>query len=165
LRTGGSRALFELSYQILLRCSNSREEPEENAGKDRHTKRKQEDTPVEAGLGFAVALDKGEFNGRDAALAERERGGPERRLCCLTLVDPLAVCLGSEPVRVGGEVVGRVTSGGYGFAVGRSIAFAYLPAAQSEVGSAVEVEVFGEWVPGEIVRDPLYDPAGATIRA
>ena len=62
------------------------------------------------------------------------------------LEDPRSVCLGSEPVRVGDEVVGRVTTGGYGYAVERSIAYAYLPAASAEVGTAVEVEVFGEWV-------------------
>jgi 4-methylaminobutanoate oxidase (formaldehyde-forming) len=124
-----------------------------------------EDTPGEAGLGFAVAVDKDDFIGRDATLAERERGGPERRLCCLTLADPLAVCLGSEPVRAGGEVAGRVTSGGYGFAVERSIAYAYLPAAQSEVGSAVEVEVFGEWVAAEVAAEPLWDPRGERIRS
>jgi len=88
-----------------------------------------------------------------------------RRLCCLTLADPLAVCLGSEPVRVSGEVAGRVTSGGYGFAVERSIAYAYLPAAQSEVGSAVEVEVFGEWVAAEVAAEPLWDPRGERIRS
>jgi 4-methylaminobutanoate oxidase (formaldehyde-forming) len=124
-----------------------------------------EDTPGEAGLGFAVAVDKDDFIGRDATLAERERGGPERRLCCLTLADPLAVCLGSEPVRVGGEVAGRVTSGGYGFAVERSIAYAYLPAARSEVGSAVQVEVFGEWVAAEVAAEPLWDPRGERIRS
>ena len=57
-----------------------------------------DDTPFEAGLGFAVKLDKGEFIGRDALAARRE---PERRLCCLVLDDPRAVALGSEPVRVG----------------------------------------------------------------
>ena len=124
-----------------------------------------EDTPGEAGLGFAVAVDKDDFIGREATLAERERGGPERRLCCLTLADPLAVCLGSEPVRVSGEVAGRVTSGGYGFAVERSIAYAYLPAAQSEVGSTVEVEVFGEWVAAEVAAEPLWDPRGERIRS
>ena len=90
-----------------------------------------DDTPFEAGLGFAVKLDKGEFIGRDALAARRE---PERRLCCLTLADPRAVALGSEPVRVGGEPVGRVTSGGYGYTVERSIAYAYLPAERATPG-------------------------------
>jgi len=89
------------------------------------------DTPFEAGLGFAVRLDKGEFIGRHALVAATE---PERRLVCLVLDDPAAVVLGSEPVRVDGRSVGRVTSGGYGYSVGRSIAYAYLPAADGTAG-------------------------------
>jgi glycine cleavage system aminomethyltransferase T/glycine/D-amino acid oxidase-like deaminating enzyme len=124
-----------------------------------------EDTPYEAGLGFAVRLDKATpFIGRDALRAAKA-DGITRRLRAIVLADPRSVALGSEPVRIGGEIVGRVTSGGYGFRVTRSIAYAYVPADRADVGRAVEVEVFGEWVPGEIVRDPLYDPAGAAIRA
>ncbi len=124
-----------------------------------------DDNPFEAGLGFAVKLDKaGGFVGREALLATREQG-VERRLCCLALADPRSVCLGSEPVRVGDQVVGRVTSGGYGYAVERSLAYAYLPLASAGVGSAVEVEVFGEWVAAEVVADPVWDPPGERIRA
>jgi 4-methylaminobutanoate oxidase (formaldehyde-forming) len=74
------------------------------------------------------------------------------------------VALGSEPVRVGDDPVGRVTSGGYGYTVGASIAYAYLPA-EHDVGTEVAVEIFGEWVAGVVVGEPLYDPAGEKIRA
>ena len=121
-----------------------------------------EDTPYEAGLGFAVKLDKGDFIGRDALHA---RGEPERLLRCLVLGDPRAVALGSEPVRVDGETVGRVTSGGYGYTVARSIAFAYVPAGCAEPGTPVEVEIFGDWVSGEIAPEPLFDPAGERLRS
>ena len=117
------------------------------------------DTPYEAGLGFAVKLDR-DFLGREALEAARE---PERRLCCLTLADSRAVALGSEPVRVEGALVGRVTSGGYGYTVERSIAYAYLPAKWSEPGTAVEVEVFGDWVAAEVAVEPLYDPSGERL--
>ena len=120
-----------------------------------------EDTPFEAGLGFAVKLDKGDFVGREALATAPES---ERRLRCILLADPRAVALGSEPVRVGDDAVGRVTSGGYGYTVGRSIAYAYLPAAH-DVGTPVAVEIFGEWVAGEVAAEPLYDPAGDRIRA
>ena len=120
-----------------------------------------EDTPYEAGLGFAVDLEHGEFVGREAIEGARE---PERRLRCLTLADPRAVALGSESVRVEGDLVGRVTSGGYGYTVGASIAYAYLPAAY-EVGTVVEVEIFGEWVLGVVAAEPLFDPKGERIRA
>ncbi|HEY8438578.1 MAG TPA: aminomethyltransferase family protein, partial [Candidatus Limnocylindrales bacterium] len=123
-----------------------------------------DDTPLEAGLGFAVALDKGvDFVGREALLAARA-AGPRRRLRCLVLDDPRAVCLGNEPVRIRGEIVGRVTSGGYGFAVERSIAYAYLPP-DAPIGTRGEIDVFGDWVGFEAVREPLWDPTNERIRA
>jgi glycine cleavage system aminomethyltransferase T len=123
-----------------------------------------DETPFEAGLGFAVALDKSiAFLGREALIAAKATG-PRKRLRCLVLDDPRSVCLGNEPVRVGGEIVGRVTSGGYGFAVERSIAYAYLPP-EAPIGTRGEVEVFGEWVGFEVAREPLWDPAGERIRA
>jgi len=121
-----------------------------------------DDTPYEAGLGFAVKLDKGDFIGREALLSKQE---PERRLRCLALEDPRSVALSSEPVRVDGELVGRVTSGGFGYTVERSIAYAYLPAERAEVGQPVEVEIFGEWVEGEVAAEPLFDPQGERVRA
>jgi len=120
-----------------------------------------DDTPFEAGLGFAVKLDKGDFVGREALERAPE---PARRLRCLTLADPRAVALGSEPVRVGDEVVGRVTSGGFGYTVGASIAYAYLPS-EHDVGTEVAVEIFGEWIAGVVADEPLYDPDGEKIRA
>ncbi len=104
-----------------------------------------------------------EFIGRDALVAAKA-AGPRKRLRCLVLDDPRSVALGNEPVRIGGDIVGRVTSGGYGFAVERSIAYAYLPP-DAAIGTRGEVEVFGEWIGFEVVREPLYDPAGARIRA
>ena len=123
-----------------------------------------EDNPYEAGLEFAVKLDKGGFIGRDALVQARERG-VERKLACLVLEDPRAVALGSEPVRIDGERVGRVTSGGYGYTVERSIAYAYVPAVRAEPGQPVEVEIFGEWILGEVAAEPLYDPEGSRVRS
>ncbi len=122
-----------------------------------------EETPYEAGLGFAVKLDKSEFLGRDALV--RAGSDPGRRLCCLTLADPRAVVLGSEPVSVHGELLGRVPSGGYGYTIGKSIAYAYLPVDNADVGTEVAVDLFGDWVPAEVVAEPLFDPAGERIRA
>jgi 4-methylaminobutanoate oxidase (formaldehyde-forming) len=122
-----------------------------------------DETPYESGLGFAVRLDKGDFLGRDALVEAGPE--PQRRLACLTLADPRSVALGSEPVRVAGAAVGRVTSGGYGYTVGRSIAYASLPAEHAVPGTPVEVEIFGDWVAGEIAAEPLFDPRGERIRA
>ncbi len=117
-----------------------------------------DETPHEAGLGFCVRDDK-EFIGRDALAAR----AVAKRLRCLVLEDSRSVALGNEPVRVAGVVVGRVTSGGYGYTVGRSIAYAYLPP-EHDVGTAVEVDVFGRWVAGEVVAEPLFDPRGERLR-
>ena len=68
-------------------------------------------------------------------------------------------------MRVGDRLVGRVTSGGYGYTVERSIAYAYLPAVDAAVGTRVAVEIFGDWVGGEVAAEPLYDPARARVRA
>jgi glycine cleavage system aminomethyltransferase T/glycine/D-amino acid oxidase-like deaminating enzyme len=151
LLAGGYRAIEALRLEKGYRVWSSDITPEE--------------TPDEAGLGFAVKLDKpGGFLGRDA-LVEARRHPLSKRLRCLVLDDPLAVCLGNEPVRLDGDVCGRVTSGGYGFAVGRSIAYAYLPPERSRPGARVEVDVFGEWIGAAVQRDPLYDPSGERIRA
>jgi 4-methylaminobutanoate oxidase (formaldehyde-forming) len=122
-----------------------------------------ETTPDEAGLGFAVHLDK-QFRGRAALLALRASGGPSRRLRCLVLDDSRTVCLGTEPVRVDGRACGRVTSGGYGYRVGASIAYAYLPSTVP-VGTPVEVGVFGTWVRATVRAEPLYDSRNLNRRA
>jgi glycine cleavage system aminomethyltransferase T len=120
-----------------------------------------EQTPYEAGLAFAVKLDKLDFIGREALV---NANGSGEQLRCLTLSDPRAIALGSEPVWVDGSVAGRVTSGGYGYTVGKSIAYAYLPE-DVDVGTGVEVGIFGERVPGEVAAEPLYDASGERIRA
>jgi 4-methylaminobutanoate oxidase (formaldehyde-forming) len=122
-----------------------------------------DDSPIEAGLGFAIAPDK-DFVGRDA-LERRRSEGQDRTLTCLVLEDPRSSTLGNEPVRTGGEVVARVTSGGIGYTIGASIAYAYLPVGLADVGTRVEVEVFGEWIGAEVTQEPLYDPKGERIRA
>jgi 4-methylaminobutanoate oxidase (formaldehyde-forming) len=120
------------------------------------------DTPFEAGLGFAVRMDKVDFIGRDAL---EVAGAPARRLVALVLDDPRTIALGSEPVRVDGRVVGRVTSGGYGYTVGHSIAYAYLPADDAVADRRVEVVVFGQTVGAQVRTESLYDPTNARVRS
>jgi 4-methylaminobutanoate oxidase (formaldehyde-forming) len=150
LVAGGYRAIDSLRLEKGYRVWGADITPDEN--------------PYQAGLGFAVKLDQGEFIGREALMRARE-DGTLPRLCCLVLDDPRSVALSNEPVRVDGQVVGRVTSGGYGYTVGASIAYAYLPADHAEPGTEVAVEIFGEWVGGRVAREPLYDPEGAAVRS
>lgn len=122
-----------------------------------------ETNPYEAGLGFCVKLDKpGGFSGRDA-LVRAKADGISRRMRAIVIDDPRAAVLGSEPVRVDGVVVGRVTSGGVGYTVESSIAFAYLPV-QHGPGTRVDVDLFGTWVSGSVVAEPLFDPSSARVR-
>ena len=122
-----------------------------------------ETDPYQAGLGFFVKLDKGDFIGREALVKKRESPA-ETKLACVVLDDPRQVVLGSEPVRIDGKVVGRVTSGGYGYAVERSIAYAYIPTTTA-TDTPVEVDIFGTWVKGRVAKEPLYDPTGSKVRS
>jgi glycine cleavage system aminomethyltransferase T/glycine/D-amino acid oxidase-like deaminating enzyme len=122
-----------------------------------------EEDPFQAGLGFAVDLEKDfDFIGKEALLARRSHERP--RLATLALEDPRAMVLGNEPIFRGDQVVSRVTSGGLGYAVDRSIAFAYLAPALSEEGTELGVEVFGQRVAAEVVRRALWDPSGKRVR-
>jgi 4-methylaminobutanoate oxidase (formaldehyde-forming) len=145
MRAGGYRAIDSLRLEKGYRVWAADITPDE--------------TPHEAGLSFAVRDDK-EFIGSDALAAAE----PEHMLRCITLDDPSSVALGNEPVRVDGEVCGRVTSGGYGYTVERSIAYAYLPV-KVDVGAEVQIDIFGQWVAGEVATEPLFDPRGERVRS
>jgi 4-methylaminobutanoate oxidase (formaldehyde-forming) len=122
------------------------------------------DTPFEAGLGFCVALDKGDFVGRDA-LRAAAAAPPKKRIRTLLVGDGEQVLVyGGESVLAGGEVVGRVRSAAYGHTVGRSLAYAYLPA-DVGAGEPLSVEAMGEPVPAVVGADVLYDPANERVRA
>ena len=151
LAAGGYRAIDSLRLEKGYRVWSSDISPETNS--------------FEAGLGFAVRLKKeADFIGKGALLAARQAGNA-RKLCCLVLEVPEAVALTGEPIRDGAEIVGRVTSGGYGYTVEASIAYAYLPLSQAEVGTRLDVEVFGEWVPAVVTSEPLWDPNGERVKA
>ncbi|MEU6680535.1 FAD-dependent oxidoreductase [Streptomyces sp. NPDC046925] len=118
-----------------------------------------EHDPYEAGVGFAVRMDRGDFVGR-AAL--EKLGFPARKLTALLLDDPAAVVLGKEPVHVDGAPAGYVTSASYGYTLGRCVAYAWLP--PQETGASVHIEYFGEKVSATVAEEPLFDPKMTRIR-
>ncbi|HEU0101020.1 MAG TPA: FAD-dependent oxidoreductase [Mycobacteriales bacterium] len=120
-----------------------------------------EHDPYEAGVGFAVRPDKGDFVGR-AAIEGRSQETSARRLTCLVLDDPAQVVLGKEPVLVDDVPAGYVTSAAYGYTIGRTVAYAWLPAL--EVGAAVAIEYFGRRYPATVSAEPLVDPSMSRIR-
>ncbi|MBX3597779.1 MAG: FAD-dependent oxidoreductase [Rhizobiaceae bacterium] len=118
--------------------------------------------PYEAGLGFAVALNKGDFSGRQALQTIRAQG-VQRKLSSFT-VDGFAPFHGGEAILSGGEVVGSTTSTGYGYTLGKTIAFGYLPVSLANETS-FEIEAFGKAY--RATRGPrvLYDPAMERLKA
>ncbi|MFK8022526.1 MAG: FAD-dependent oxidoreductase [Ilumatobacter sp.] len=131
--------------------------------------------PFEANMGWMVKLDaaaKGDFIGRDAALAARE-AGPVRRLVTFS-VDPgegdsAADCIGNEPISIGrpGDetVVGWVTSGGFAHHSGLSIALGYVPAEHAASDGPWQIEVIGEMRSATRLDDAPFDPSGSRMRS
>ena len=120
-------------------------------------------TPAEAGIERFVAIDKGDFIGREAVLRDRQHA-PKRRLVTLAVDAADADAIGDEPVWHDGKVVGWITSGGYGHCVGKSIALGYVPAALATNGAAFEVEILGERRRAVLTEQALYDPRGDRLR-
>lgn len=118
------------------------------------------DNPFEAGLGFCVQLDKGDFNGRQALLAARE-SGIKRRLRTLAVgSEEYLPIYGGEAVHGEAGVIGRVRSCAYGFTVRKNLAYSYLPVEMAP-GGHVQVEVFGRLVPATITSDSVLSRQGA----
>jgi len=130
------------------------------AGVDMHT----DYTADEAGIGFAVNLRKPGFIGKQAVIEERARG-VKKRLVPIVLDDPDAAPLGGEPILIDGAAVGYVTSANFGYSVGKSIAYGYLPAQQATPGTRAAVRIFDREVEGAVSSEPIFDPAGERLRA
>lgn len=118
--------------------------------------------PYEAGLGFAVALDKGDFIGRDA-LKRIKAEGVARKLCSFT-IDGFAPLHGGEAILHEGRVVGSTTSVGYGHTLGKTIAFGYLPA-ELAAEPSFEIEAFGHAYAARRGPRTLYDPKMERLKA
>jgi glycine cleavage system aminomethyltransferase T len=123
------------------------------------------DAPDEAALDRFVALDKGDFIGRDAVVARRAAGPPSRRIRTVLIADDerYRPIYGGEAVRIDGRVIGRLRSAAYGYTVLRTVAYVYLPSHLGE-GAELTVDVFDERVPARVVADAVVDPTGRRMR-
>ena len=123
--------------------------------------------PVEAGLGFAVKMDKPNFIGRAAVLAKRETG-LEQRLVQFKLTDSEPLLYHNEPILRNGENVGYLSSGGYGHHVGAAIGMGYVPCKGESVAelldSTFEIDVMGTRVRAEVQLKPFYDPKSERVK-
>ena len=127
-----------------------------------------EDTPLEAGLGFAVAFKKDGFVGREVLLRQRDKP-LARRLVMFTLADSEPLLLGDEPIYRDGVLVGRITSGAYGHTLGRSVGMGYVTHADGVDAGFVragrwELEIAMERVLATAHLEPPYDPTSARAR-
>ncbi|TAH53511.1 MAG: FAD-dependent oxidoreductase [Chloroflexota bacterium] len=123
--------------------------------------------PYEAGLGFAVKLNKGDFIGRDA-LQKIKSKGITRKLVAMTFDDPQVIVMGKEPIvdfASPDKVLGYVTSANFGYTVGKSIAYGYVPIEYANEGTKVKIYYFGEWHGATATREPLYDGDGRRLRS
>ena len=128
------------------------------------------DSPFEAGLGWAVKLASGtDFLGRGAAEAAAN-SVPRKRLAGFTTEDPDIVLLGRETILRNGEYAGYLTSGGFGYTLGRPVGYGYVRNAEGVTeahlaGGAYELVVANERVPAILQTLPLHDPGGSRVRA
>lgn len=128
-----------------------------------------EDTPLEAGLGFTVKFDKpGGFLGREALLAQKEKGLP-KRLLQFRLRDPAPLLYHNEPIWRNDELVGHITSGAYGHTLGACIGLGYVHTDHSIKPDEVlhgdyEIEVAGVRIAADVSLKPMYDPDNEKIR-
>jgi 4-methylaminobutanoate oxidase (formaldehyde-forming) len=136
----GYRALDSLRLEKGYRYWSSELSPDTN--------------PYEAGLGFAVALDKGDFIGR-AALQTIRKEGTRRKLACF-LMDGFVPLHGGEAILREGKVIETVTSGGFGHTVGKSIAYGFVPAGLAK--GQFEIESFGVRHAARLSERAPYDP-------
>ncbi len=128
-----------------------------------------EDHVLEAGLGFAVKTDKGDFIGREAVLAKR-KAGLSRRMLQFRLKDPQPLLFHNEPVLRDGQIVGFLSSGNYGHALGGAIGLGYVPCRTDEspaemLASDYSIDVAGRIVAAEASLAPMYDPKSSRVHA
>ena len=125
--------------------------------------------PYEAGLSFAVKLDKGDFIGRDALLAAKAKLPARRLLSFVALSPDTPIAHGGELILRNGEPVGDVTSAAYGHTVGGIVALGYAATGGARVDDAwlsarFEIDIAGERVPVRASLRAPYDPAGARLK-
>ena len=121
-------------------------------------------TPGMTGMDRWIAWDKGDFIGKEAAIAERNGDGPEMVLVTLEVDAGDADASGYEPVWDGDDRIGFVTSGGYGHTIGKSLAMALIRKDLANIGQALTVHVVGVARNAKVIEPSPYDPKGKVMR-
>ena len=123
-----------------------------------------ENTLLEAGFARFTRLNKGDFVGRDALVAQQQQGIPNV-YCTLEIDADDADPFGNEPIFMNGEVVGRGTAGGYGHYVQKSIMLGYVKSEFAEIGRECEVRILGKMRPARIIGESPYDPDNEALKS
>jgi 4-methylaminobutanoate oxidase (formaldehyde-forming) len=129
------------------------------------------DTPLEAGLGWAVKFDKpGGFIGSDALVRHKENGPLKYRMVQFLLEDPEPLLYGNEIIYRDGEIVGYLQTGAYGFTLGGAMGMGFV---ENEDGATTdfinngtyEIDIAGKRYPAKASLRPMYDPKGIRVRS
>jgi 4-methylaminobutanoate oxidase (formaldehyde-forming) len=129
------------------------------------------DTPLEAGLGFAVKFDKpGGFVGRDALLRHKESGPLKYRMVCFLLEDPGPLLYGNEIIYRDGKIVGYLQTGAYGFTLGGAMGMGFVENEEGATSDFInsgsyEIDIAGVRYPAKASLRPMYDPEGLRVRS
>ncbi|MBW8011543.1 MAG: FAD-dependent oxidoreductase [Chloroflexi bacterium] len=129
------------------------------------------DTPLEAGLGFAVKFDKpGGFIGREALLRQKESGILKQRMLQFLLEDPEPLLFGHEVIYRDGKIVGHLQTGSYGFTLGGAVGLGFIEHEEGVTSEFIksgkfEIDIAGECFPAKASLRPMYDPKGIRIRS
>ncbi|MEM7643541.1 MAG: FAD-dependent oxidoreductase [Pseudomonadota bacterium] len=121
-------------------------------------------TPGQTGMDRWIAWDKADFVGKEAAIAERDGNGPSQKVVTLEVDTEDADASGFEPVWKDGELVGFVTSGGYGHTIGKSLAMAMVNAGEAAEGTELKVHIVGQERAAKVIPPSPYDPSGQAMR-
>lgn len=130
-----------------------------------------EDTPLEAGLGWAVKFDKpGGFIGRDALLRHKESGPLKYRMVLFLLEDPEPLLYGNEIIYRDGEIVGYLQTGAYGFTLGGAMGMGFVHCEDGATNNFInsgsyEIDIAGERYPAKASLRPMYDPKNERVRS
>jgi len=119
---------------------------------------------IEASMERFLRLDKADFIGKSATVSNRQRG-PRMKLVYLEVDNTDSDCMGNEPVYHGGKIAGVTTSGGFGHATGKSLAFAYVDPGLAATGMEFEVMIFTGMRKARIIPESVWDAENARLRA
>ena len=119
----------------------------------------------ESGLDRFIDMEKNDFLGRDGLIFHKEKGHKNKFVTLHVKKTTDADAIGGNPIYTNGKLVGRATSGGYGFRVGFSIALAMVEPDYADIGRILEIDILGKIYSAEVIKESPFDPENVKLRA